>query len=79
MRCHICDNELSEQEIQQGPDKKWEPCKTCLDVIFDTAFTGQFKPDGDGSATEVIEPSTFVDSKYDFSHYGGEQYRAESE
>lgn len=55
MRCNICDNELSETEIQEGPNGKWEPCKTCLDVAFDAAFTGEFKPDGDSSGTEVID------------------------
>lgn len=55
MRCHICDVELSETEIQQDEEGKWEPCKTCLDIVFDTAYSDGFKPDGDGSVQELLD------------------------
>lgn len=34
MRCHICDAELSDKEIQFNRDHgDWDPCGRCLDVI----------------------------------------------
>lgn len=49
MRCYICDNELSENEINQGEDGKWEPCTTCLNIIMDTAYSNGFEPN-DGNS-----------------------------
>ncbi len=45
MRCDICDVALSEQEIQLGKDKRWEPCTTCNQIIFDTAYSDGFSPE----------------------------------
>lgn len=57
MRCYICDCELSEQEVQHNVelDDKIEPCHTCLDIIYDTAFSDGFKPDGEDTGIELIE------------------------
>lgn len=34
MKCHICDNELSHNEIKWNRDhEEWEPCNTCLHII----------------------------------------------
>lgn len=52
MRCYICDNELSENEIQLDEENKSEPCTTCLKVIHDTAYCDGFEPsDGDSTTT----------------------------
>lgn len=43
MRCHICNKALSEAEILVAPDgTSFEPCATCLDVIFDAAYSDGF-------------------------------------
>lgn len=44
MRCYICDNELSENEIQLDENLKSEPCTSCMKVIMDTAYTDGFEP-----------------------------------
>jgi predicted PP-loop superfamily ATPase len=53
MRCYICDNDLSENEIQQAPDGKWEPCGTCMTVIMDTAYQGEFERPDDNEPEEI--------------------------
>lgn len=50
MRCYICDNELSENEIELDEENKSEPCATCLKVIHDTAYSEGFEPN-DGEST----------------------------
>lgn len=47
MRCYICNNELSESEIQLDEESKSEPCTTCLKIIMDTAYSNGFSPRGD--------------------------------
>lgn len=43
MRCFICDVELSEGEISLDKELKSNPCTTCQQVIYETAFSGKFK------------------------------------
>ena len=43
MRCVICDVELSEGEISLDKEMKSNPCTTCQQIIFETAFSGKFK------------------------------------
>lgn len=58
MKCYICDKELSEKEIIYNEEvSSYEPCTTCLDVIYDTAYCGNFAFDPD-----AVE---FVDEDYD--------------
>lgn len=57
-RCHICDNELTEQEIQFGEDKKLEPCTSCLEIIMDAAYCDGFEPYPDEAVTEISDPDT---------------------
>lgn len=47
MHCHICDRLLSDAEIILNRDSgEYEPCSTCLEVIYDAAYSGGFSPDG---------------------------------
>jgi hypothetical protein len=60
MRCNICDNALSDTEIQVTPDgKTWEPCTTCLDVAFDAAYCDGFVRE-DLDEVETLDPDTQV-------------------
>lgn len=43
MRCVCCDCELSEGEISLDRQLKSNPCTTCQNIIFETAFSGKFK------------------------------------
>lgn len=43
MRCFICDVELSEGEISFDRQLKSNPCTSCQQIIFETAFSGKFK------------------------------------
>lgn len=43
MRCYICDVELTEGEISLDKEQKSNPCTTCNQIIFETAFSGKFK------------------------------------
>lgn len=66
MRCHICNNALSEKEIQFNRDHKdWDPCGTCLEVISDV-FTH--------------DDESEIDEQLDFELlYGGTQEVTEME
>lgn len=62
-RCYICDNELTEQEIQlnacnfnEGP--KLEPCTSCLEIIMDAAYCDGFEPYPDEDVTLTPEHDT---------------------
>lgn len=59
-RCYICNNELSEQEIQFDESQKLEPCTTCLAIIMDTAYCDGFDPypDEDAVVTPALEEGT---------------------
>ncbi len=36
MRCYICDNGLSDEEVKfNRQHNQWEPCGTCLETIKD--------------------------------------------
>lgn len=43
MRCVICDVELTEGEISLDKQLKSNPCTTCQQIIYETAFSGKFK------------------------------------
>lgn len=44
-RCYICNNELTENEIQISTEEmKLEPCTTCLEIIMDSAYCDGFEP-----------------------------------
>jgi len=43
MRCYICDVELTEGEISLDKQLKSNPCTTCQQIIYETAFSGKFK------------------------------------
>ena len=43
MRCYICDVELTEGEISLDKQLKSNPCTSCQQVIYETAFSGKFK------------------------------------
>lgn len=43
IRCFICDVELTEGEISLDKELKSNPCTTCQQVIYETAFSGKFK------------------------------------
>lgn len=43
MRCYICDVELTEGEISLDKEMKSNPCTSCNQIIFETAFSGKFK------------------------------------
>jgi hypothetical protein len=42
MRCYICDVELSEGEISLDKALKSNPCTSCQQIIYETAFSGKF-------------------------------------
>lgn len=43
MKCSICDREMTETDIVWNKDtKEFEPCPVCLDVIWETAYSGGF-------------------------------------
>jgi hypothetical protein len=43
VRCYICDVELTENEISLDRELKSEPCTSCQQIIYETAFSGKFK------------------------------------
>jgi hypothetical protein len=43
MRCYICDVNLSEGEISLDKQLKTQPCTSCQQIIYETAFSGKFK------------------------------------
>lgn len=43
MRCYICDVELSEGEISLDKQMQSEPCTSCNQIIYETAYSGKFK------------------------------------
>lgn len=43
MKCYICDVELSEGEISLDRQLKSNPCTTCQQIIYETAFSGKFR------------------------------------
>lgn len=55
MRCYICDNELSENEIVLGPDHKSEPCTACMKVILETAYSDGYEIPGNEEHIEEID------------------------
>jgi len=62
MHCNICDKQLDESDIVWNDDlKKWEPCKECLEIIYDAAYQGQFTKE---DPVETLEP------EFDFSGEG---------
>lgn len=62
-RCYICDNELTEQEIQLDETKKLEPCTTCLTIIMDAAYCDGFEPYPDEDVTVDPEHELEVESQ----------------
>lgn len=52
MRCYICDVELTEAEITLDKELKSEPCTTCQQIIYETAFSGKFKKSYGENETE---------------------------
>lgn len=43
MRCYICDVELTEGEISLDKQMQSNPCTSCNQIIYETAFSGKFK------------------------------------
>jgi hypothetical protein len=43
VRCPICDVELTEGEISLDKQLKSNPCTSCNQIIYETAFSGKFK------------------------------------
>lgn len=43
MRCYICDVELTEGEISLDRQLKSNPCTSCQQIIYETAFSGKFR------------------------------------
>lgn len=59
MRCYICDVELTEGEISLDKQMKSNPCTTCQQIIYETAFSGKFKTgmdQGDEDYGDDFEP-----------------------
>jgi hypothetical protein len=57
VRCYICDVELSEGEISLDRDLKSNPCTSCNQVIYETAFSGKFKQ----SSVDIQDDEDFGD------------------
>lgn len=54
MKCAICDRDMTESDIVWNKEsKEYEPCPTCLDIIWDTAYSGGFLKEGD--AVPILE------------------------
>lgn len=63
IKCHICDKDLTDKEVQYNKDLKcWEPCMNCWDVILDAAYSDGFQYDDSELDGIVIDP--------DFDVYG---------
>lgn len=52
MRCYICDVELTEGEISLDKKMQSNPCTTCQQIIYETAFSGKFKKSYGEDVTE---------------------------
>jgi hypothetical protein len=57
MRCYICDVELSEGEISLDKQMKSNPCTSCNQIIYETAFSGKFKK----AAYDVADSDDYSD------------------
>ena len=60
MRCHICDKTLSDAEIQLAPDKTYEPCAPCMEIILDAAYSDGFIRPDDLDAVEILDDDTSI-------------------
>jgi hypothetical protein len=52
MRCYICDVELTEGEISLDKKMQSNPCTTCNQIVYETAFSGKFKNNSFQTATD---------------------------
>lgn len=60
-RCRICNNELSEQEIQINVEMEGggiDPCTSCLEIIMDAAYCDGFEPYPETDDTLIHEHDT---------------------
>ena len=60
-RCVICDVELTEGEISLDRQLKSNPCTSCQQIIYETAFSGKFKKtydlsDNNDDLSDEFEP-----------------------
>lgn len=66
MRCYICDVELTEGEISLDKEMKIDPCTSCQQIIYETAYSGKFKnasydiSDDDGEFGDDFEPDDAI-------------------
>lgn len=70
MRCHCCDKELTEKEINWNDDlKSWELCTICLDVALDAAYTNGFQNDDGFVGVDVGEESADDRATWDYTEF----------
>lgn len=69
MHCNACDRQLSEKEIIWNGDlKAWEMCGTCLEIVFDAVYVGQFKNEED--EWQNVDEDFDNDNDNDYDVYG---------
>jgi hypothetical protein len=61
MRCYICDVELSEGEISLDRNMKSDPCTSCQQIIYETAYSGKFKTSYGEEETESLSDGFEID------------------
>jgi hypothetical protein len=65
VRCVCCDCELSEGEISLDKELKSNPCTTCNQIIYETAFSGKFKKSyGETTEDDYSDDFTPDDEKF---------------
>lgn len=63
MRCHCCDKQLTEAEIQYIPaTNSFEMCSICLEIAMDTAYSDGFVRPDDVDGVEILEIETLEDN-----------------
>jgi hypothetical protein len=87
VRCFICNEVLSDTEIQLAPDGTYEPCTECMEIALDAAYSEGFSPDSDTDpeiedfgtgSVDTLEAETFrtvfdhCDPGYPLSSHVGE-------
>ena len=85
MHCAICDKQLSDKEFQfDSRDGKIEPCSTCLEIIYDTAYQGRFRKEnadefGDDGSIDILDDDYDPDYSHEIRSYCGRGYEYDEE
>ena len=60
MRCHICDRDMSEPEVQYIPETEtFDCCSVCLEIAMDAAYCDGFVKEESSEEVETLDNETY--------------------